>query len=166
MTNEQKLAEIDKKKFLEEHFFYEVRKLYISLNKIIICKQSKDKDGEEIALECFLLHARNLRYFFLKDRTGNSGQDKHDVFASDFSKEWISARGEESPILKDFKKRVDVELAHLTTLRIYGTPPEKRWHCSPILEELMRLTKLFLEKLPTKYCPSAKGCDLLKFYLN
>ena len=62
---------------------------------------------DSIMLECFLLHWRNLWYFFLEP------PPKDDVIASDYIASWKADRP--SP---DFKTRVHTLLAHITKDRL------------------------------------------------
>jgi len=146
MIKKLNLEKKDKGKFLGEHFLYEIQKLNTIYERLIQLKRIGDREGEMIFLEAFLLHARNLFYFFYEDRNPKSKED--DVYASDFAKNWENLKLEKTEEIKSFEERMNKELTHLTTSRIYGNPPEKYWILQPILSHFNQLTKIFLENLP------------------
>jgi hypothetical protein len=149
-NNKLALTDAELKKFLEEHFSYEVEMLYFSVTKLIEFKQINDSGGINMALETFLLHARNLREFFYYD----TKKFPTDARASDFFEEgnlWREIRPDETDSILKIKERVGKELAHLTYKRIYGTPPEKNWSCGETFKDLLKTVKIFLNNLPDKY---------------
>lgn len=163
----------DKKEYLEEHLVYEVEMLLYSFGQLTKCTniveecsltstqistpnvtqfwgQSRDKNFGNMALETFLLHARNLREFFYKDDKGRP--DDARAFELFMDKDpWKKLRPNETDSIKEVKNRADKELAHLTYKRISGTPPEKKWDCGKILFDLLGVVKVFLDKLPEQY---------------
>ena len=70
-------------------------------------------------LEASLVHARGL-IFFLYDNPARPD----DVVASDYVPMWAAAQ---TPELTEMRRRVNKEVAHPTTQRISGTPPEKAY---------------------------------------
>lgn len=166
----------DKKNYLEEHFIYEVEMLCFSFARIIDSKQideepaqyslhstsistpwvaqhgeqANDANNINMALETFLLHARNLKEFFYND---NKRYDT-DARAWDFLEDknlWQKLRPAEMGSMIQIRKRAGKELAHLSYKRIYGTPPEKNWNIGEILSELLKVVDIFLDHLSPKY---------------
>ncbi len=167
------LTDEDKKVYLDEHFCYEVEMLLYSFEQLTKCtnivkdcnltsthistpnvgqfwEQSRDGNFGNMALETFLLHARNLREFFYRDDKG--GHDDARAFEVFKDKDpWRKIRPNETDSIKEVKKRANKELAHLTYKRISGTPPEKGWEYGKILSDLLGVIEVFLGKLPEKY---------------
>ncbi len=166
----------DKKNYLEEHFIYEVEMLCFSFTRIIKFKKideepaqyspfstlvntpwvaqhtplASDPNNINMALETFLLHARNLREFFYND---NKRYDT-DARAWDFLEEknlWQKLRPAEMESMIEIRERAGKELAHLSYKRIYGTPPEKSWNTGETLGDLLKVVGIFLEHLSPKY---------------
>ena len=81
-------------------------------------------------IESFMAHLRNLIEFLFTLRPGDT-----DVAAVDFC-----APGAWNPVisqtLSDAKRRVNKELAHLTTDRISGSPSRKQWDFTRLAHEL------------------------------
>jgi len=161
---------------LEEHFIYEVEMLCFSFKRIIEFKKfdeepaqyspystlvntpwvaqhtplASDPNNINMALETFLLHARNLREFFYND---NKRYDT-DARAWDFLEEknlWQKLRPAEMESMIEIRERAGKELAHLSYKRIYGTPPEKSWNTGETLSDLLKVVGIFLEHLSPKY---------------
>ena len=96
--------------------------------------------------EVFALHLRNLIMFLYPERFGRQVDD---VSAHHFLKspdDWIRGRGVLSPLLESAKKRADKELAHLTTARYAGTPPEKYWDVHSLLRTLNDVLVVFVAR--------------------
>ena len=63
-----------------------------------------------------------------------------------------------SQTLKDAKRRVNKELAHLTTGRISGSPARKAWDVNALAAELRPLLREFTTKAaPTRLSPRVKS---------
>jgi hypothetical protein len=81
-------------------------------------------------IESFMAHLRNLIEFLFTLNPGDT-----DVAAVDFC-----ARGAWNPVitqtLSDARRRVNKELAHLTTERISGSPLRKQWDFTRLAQEL------------------------------
>lgn len=143
------LTDEEKRQFLEEHFSYEVIMLSFSANKLIEFNCIKDTYCTNMALETFLFHARNLMEFFYYDKKYPT-----DARAYDFLKdkaEWEKIKPKETDSIEKIKDRSGKEIAHLTYKRIYGTPPEKKWDCSEIRKDILKIVNIFLDHLPEKY---------------
>ena len=165
-------SEKDKREYFEEHFLYEVSLFIYSFEQLAMCpnivkeinqtstqvstpwvsqfgSQFRDGNSRNMALETFLLHARNLREFFYSDRKRDDDARAFHFFPDKNS--WEKLRPKETDSIRDIKNRANKEIAHLTYKRISGTPPDKNWDCGKILTDLLAVTKFFLDKLPKEY---------------
>jgi len=167
----EKPTEDDKKRYLEEDFFYEVKMFmysfeqltkpsnigeehkasvtYINIPSIQRALESGFGDAFflNMALETFLLHARNLREFFYGDRK----KFPDDVRSSDLLDQWETLRPKESMEIERIRDQAGEELAHLTYKRMHGTPPGKEWSYRKIFSEFLEVIRIFLKNLPEKY---------------
>jgi hypothetical protein len=105
-----------------------------------------------VHVEAFMAHLRNLVEFLT-----TLNPDPTDVVAADFC-----APGAWQPVLsqtlKDAKRRVNKELAHLTTGRISGSPARKTWDVNALAAELRPLLRDFTTKAaPTRLSPRVKS---------
>jgi len=99
---------------------------------------------EMALLETILNHGRVLLNFLYDD----TPREKDDVIASHFfdnPDEWKRIRPTITPSLEAFKKRVNKEVAHLTTKRIAGTPPEKSYDDSEF-QKLIEVLEVFVAR--------------------
>jgi hypothetical protein len=141
------LKESEKKAWLAEHFAYEDDMLNYSFNKTLEFLKQRDQKNLQMALECFLLHARILLEFFYYKKNKKSY-----VRAADFieSKQWEALLPKKSPRLNQLQKRIDNELTHLTDKRISGLPSKKTWDIAMLLD-FITIIKIFKKNLPDKY---------------
>ena len=97
-----------------------------------------------ILIEGFALHLRNAIDFF---HPRNSSKPT-DVIAADFlpTGMWEGIKPPISATLSTARTRADKEMAHLTTARLFGTPPEKQWDFSALNVELKELLRLMCTK--------------------
>lgn len=142
------LDDEEKKCYLREHFYYEVKMLVFSVPKIIEFQRAKNQGSTNMALEDCLLHARNLMEFFY--------YKPHKLYlrAYDFVEnktKWDRDKPEKTHWIKEVERRANKELAHLAHGRIYGTPPEKGWECGAIVRDFLKVVKVFLDHLPGEY---------------
>jgi len=94
-------------------------------------------------IEAFAVHARNVIEFLYPDTVRST-----DVIAADFfeTDAWVELRPAISATLKLARVRANKEIAHLTTNRISGNPPEKSWNVASLMTELRPLMRLFATK--------------------
>jgi hypothetical protein len=138
MTN---LTDEEKKEFLGEHLYYEVKMLHFTATKLTEFTRT-DIWNTNMALESFLFHGRNLREFFY------CGDKRHQTDARAYEfvkdrKEWKEVRPPETDRIKKVRRRANTELAHLTYKRYSGTPPEKGWRYDEIRRDLLKVVKIF-----------------------
>lgn len=127
-----------------EHPFYE-------MDQMIFCASALRNEPDVLApqvgfalAESFLIHARSLLHFFFDDHK----RKPTDLLAGDFVVDptaWRGAYPAPSKLLVDFKIRVDTEIAHVTTFRKAGQPPQKAWDVQAILNEFTNTMKDFLD---------------------
>lgn len=148
MMKATNLDDEEKKRYLREHFYYEVKMLDFAAAKLAEFAPT-DIWNRNMALETFLLHARNLKEFFYYKPC------KPYLRAYDFVEnetEWDRDKpAEKTHWIKEVEGRADKELVHLTHGRIYGTPPEKKWDYGTIQRDFLKVVKHFLDHLPEKY---------------
>lgn len=129
-----------------EHVFYEIDMLFgvgnlIAKRACIVAATPEDKQRlNNLVIEGFGIHVRNIVDFLYLP------QDGTDVVAADFCvpRDWEAACPPISMTLKAAKTRANKELAHLTTSRLSGNPPEKQWAAAALMVELNPLIKRFL----------------------
>jgi len=96
-----------------------------------------------ILVESSVIHLRNLIDFFYLEKPQPS-----DIVAADFFSppaDWRSIRPEISSSLDKARVRANKEIAHLTTDRLTGSPPEKRWDVSGIASEIRPIMRMFVK---------------------
>ena len=103
------------------------------------------------SVECFMAHLRTLVEFLSSKVT-----DPTDVVASDF------CTGAWTPVisqpLRDSRIRVNKELAHLTTMRLSGTPSRKQWDVTTVAQEVRDLLNQFVAAAdPARLSPRVNG---------
>jgi hypothetical protein len=109
-------------------------------------------------LESFAVHTRNLVAFLYE----GSPKDV-DVVAADFCLPggWKAIRPRKSQSVRVADDRASKEIAHLTTARMAGNPPEKDWHFDRLTREILRLLKIFADNaLTTRLSPKVKATIL------
>jgi len=99
---------------------------------------------QAMALECCLLHSRNLYWFFQGSR------QKDDLHASDFIKVWNPPK---MPYLSSKNwKRIHKMLAHLTRKRMkYIRTDQIQWNLLCIRNEIMEAVVKFLSQVEDKF---------------
>jgi hypothetical protein len=90
-------------------------------------------------IESFVAHLRNVINFLYPESLEGT-----DVVAADFFAPgvWKRLRPKISGTLKTARVRANKEMAHLTTARITGSPPEKAWDYSKLATEIRPLMRL------------------------
>jgi len=104
-----------------------------------------------VLIESFAVHLRNVIDFLYIDRPKHS-----DVVAADFfdPNVWQGLRPARSSTLDDARVRANKEIAHLTSGRITGSPPEKDWDFAGLADEIRPLMRLVVENaLATRLSP-------------
>jgi len=134
-----------------DHVFYEVDHFFwladvISRPTTIFSAQSPDAAvrTKNIFIEGFGLHLRNIIDFLYPRRLRVTDTD---IVAADFlpNGKWDAIKPPISATLIAARIRADKEIAHLTTDRICGTPPEKAWECQALANELKSIFRLMCD---------------------
>jgi hypothetical protein len=129
-----------------EHLAYEIQMFLVARNMFVPPRRTlADAVVHNAIAEMRGLHARCLVDFLYNDAPRDT-----DVVAADFfprSGDWRLIRGACSTTLTALKQRADREIAHLTTFRKSGTPPEKDW-AEAELAELDPILRTFVENAP------------------
>jgi hypothetical protein len=135
-------------KYSEEHLWYEVDMLigvgrFLSIPTTVGGPTAEDaRRVSNLVVEGFGIHVRNVIDFLYL------GQPKSaDVVAVDYCDPgvWKNVRPPMSATLSKARARANKELAHLTTARIPGLAPEKKWDAVALLGELKPVLKLWLK---------------------
>lgn len=106
-----------------------------------------------MAIECFLLHFRNLRVFLFPPAEAWTNKFYYDdVIAFDFWKEWRSQNDDWKEFSPTEKKRIDKLLAHLSYLR--GSL-DHHWPIPEMSVAIQAAFAEFIKKLP---------CDRQKWF--
>jgi Arc/MetJ-type ribon-helix-helix transcriptional regulator len=145
--------------YSREHVYYEVERFFWAARLLGEGKTYIGAtDGADAVLlnhgliEVFVLHLRNLiNFIFSDDHRGT------DIVAAQFLPpgDWAKCRGTISTTLDRAKRRADKEMAHLTTDRITGAPPEKAWDFKGLADEIRPLIKLLSQKaLSSRLAPN------------
>ncbi len=145
---------------LAEHFSYEIGMLRYADSRIdaLIPERNRfEREGNEskqrecnteinMALETFVMHWRALIEFFYDDRKKKKWPD--DMRAYDFvdRSKWEKARGNMPSWIRNLNRRAGKEMAHLTSSRKYGTPPEKNWPYKDMKKHLEVVIELFAKE--------------------
>lgn len=144
--NKQRVKHSDKELFeVSEHLGYE----YVMLKNCLdtLRANSLNEFLNYAVLEAFLLHARNIIFFFYKSEA--SGQPDDAVAENFFSnpKHWQQVRGKKPSLIENVQTRMGKNLAHLTYKRLGLTDKERKWPCDDIYSHLITLLKLFVNKV-------------------
>jgi hypothetical protein len=99
-------------------------------------------------VESFVLHVRVLIEFLY---SGTPRSD--DGIAADLVRdqaEWLKARGNLTPLLKEVKRRADKEIAHMTLARLGLHEAARDWGIRKVHAEISTPLALFIEQVPVE----------------
>ena len=107
-----------------------------------------DQLTQNIALESFLVHVRNLREFLY-----GAGTNRDDVVAGDFFPgpgQWedINIRPPMPKVIEANRERLNKALAHVSYSRLKYKGPAKAWPSQQMASELIAVVRVFLRHLP------------------
>ena len=132
--------------YSSEHLLYELD-MFLWLAQVcggdakIAAGSSRDTTRlSNVLIESFVVHLRNLIDFLYID-----APQKTDVVAADFCADgvWKAARPRVSAALETARTRANKEIAHLTTDRLKGSSPAKRWEFVALAKEIHALLRVF-----------------------
>ena len=143
----------NKKEALNIHFPFEfnmMKRIMIFHNSLINsnAENSVKGIGTNICITGFLLHTRNLLAFFYYKAHGDY------IRAEDFigeGKVWNNIRPGRTHLLKNFEKRVNNELSHLSYNRVKVDYPGPKWKIDGIYGDLVKVIKIFLDNIDEIY---------------
>ena len=101
---------------------------------------------QNMALESFLVHVRNLREFLY-----DAGTNPDDVVAGDFFPgpgQWEGIRPPMPKVIEENRYRLNKSLAHISYSRLKYKGPTKEWPSQQIASELLAVVRVFLRNLP------------------
>ncbi len=107
---------------------------------------SSPLNQENMVLESFLVHVRNLRAFLY-----DAGTNPDDVVAGDFFPgpgQWEAIRPPMPKVIEDNRERLNKTLAHISYSRLKYKGPAKEWPSQQIASELIAVVRVFLRKRP------------------
>jgi|WetSurMetagenome_2_1015567.scaffolds.fasta_scaffold93918_2 hypothetical protein len=141
--------------FLNKHFLYEVSMTFDLFFLDINSNNSKQKNIlDNIRLESFIFHARNLIDFYYEKNKKGERYHKDDAWAIDYFDDeelWYENRPDISDWKDEFLKRAGKQIAHLTYSRLEINPENKEWNIYEIEKPLKRITILFIEKINNEF---------------
>jgi hypothetical protein len=135
-TPERLLADSD------EHLRYEIGMLQDTLQRLLHDNAlHSDTVLKNAVVESCIVHARSLTKFIF-------GEDARtdDITSDDYITDqagWTATRGTPPPILVELNIRSAKEIVHLTTKRLAGGDPRRRWPLQDIVETLHDLLRKF-----------------------
>jgi hypothetical protein len=130
--------------YSEEHVVYEIDMFFgmaalLTPNNMIGAGSQADAMRLNYAMiESFGIHLRNLVDFLYAEKPQPT-----DIVATDFCENWPTLRPPITSSFENARFRANKELAHLTTARLAGAPPEKGWDFPAFVTELRPLLTLF-----------------------
>ena len=149
------LSEEQMRAALREHVLYEHGMLNQIAEELIEAEAGRRERPPDLywntAIESFLIHARNLAYFFSAGRVKASAVRPDDVVAEDYFDEpsdWARAALPVTQRLDELLKfggRVAKEIAHLTYARL---EKKSAWDIAGINQDLFDQMECFLQHTP------------------
>ena len=134
------LPAIDLAAFADEHLRYEAW-MYVEARDGL---RPTSQFEVNVRIEVCLFHLRNLIDFFYL-----SNPRPDDVVAADYLANWENDRPPFSVALDAARERANKELAHLTTKRKAGTPPDKAWDFPSLSADMRVVVNKFLSLSPS-----------------
>jgi hypothetical protein len=143
-SNEHVAYEID-------HFFWLAQSLGSGSLSVGAPTQQDARRLNNILVEGFVLHLRNvIDFLYVKPQSTDIVAE--DLLAKD---EWINIRPPITATLEAARTRANKEIAHLTSARMAGSPPEKIWDFVGLANEIRPILKLMSQKaIPTRIGPN------------
>ena len=125
-----------------EHLMHEITMFWETAD--LLPKGRKGSTEYVALLESFALHLRNLIEFL------TFGPKDEYVRAHQFFEDPDDWRPDRPPELTTLHGRASNEVAHLTTRRVSGSPPEKDWHTDQILQQIEPILSKFATEASRK----------------
>jgi len=137
-----------------EHICYEIDMFFYTVevrHQPSFSSIANTGNANNVFIESFVTHLRNIIEFLYKNPRPS------DIAASDFydSGSWESMRPPITSTLEHAKLRANKEMAHITTDRIAGGPPQKVWDFDGLANEIRDILLFFASNAkPTRLSPS------------
>lgn len=135
--------------FSAEHLVYEIDmffgmvEVFMRPSAIGAASVAEEARLKNALIEVFAIHLRTLVDFLYLERPQPT-----DVVAADFcaTGTWEAVKPSITRSLEAARVRANKEIAHLTSQRIAGTPPEKAWDPCALAAEIRPLLQLVVAK--------------------
>jgi hypothetical protein len=145
-------------KYSHEHVYYEfdmllgLSDLWTRVGRISAPSDDDALRIKNALVESSVIHVRNVVDFLYIDNPGET-----DVVAADFYAPgaWKAERPASSSVLDRAKRRANKEIAHLSSSRMAGEPPEKLWNFPALAKDLLPIMRAM-----------ASGADNLRLSSN
>jgi hypothetical protein len=118
------------------HLQYEIGMLFETAHKLENCD---DVVLYNALLESYLIHARNLIFFFFEEALRDD-----DIVASHFVEDWNTIRGWRPPLLRKAGEEANKKVTHLTYRRLDDT---YSWDLEAITREISAVVLLFCREV-------------------
>jgi hypothetical protein len=133
---------------ISPHLLYEIEMYGRAIPMLVAISDLEASTGRttlrNALQESWALHMRNL-LSFLYDKDGG----KQGVVAADYvGASWPKERGAKPPILRQAHGMASKQIAHLGSHRAEIGEAERTWHHEPIIVELGKVLRAFLDALP------------------
>ena len=159
------ISKRSKKRYLKEHFIYEVKELHHYITKFNLIKEQKETLSRglyvmlrNMEIEHTLLHIRVLYEFYFINST--RGYPRAENFIdTKFNSKFDGYKGKPSyfqhgrDLNKSFYDKVNNQVTHLGSQRTINKI-RKQWHLVGLVKDTLTITKEFLTKLDSYYYKS------------
>jgi hypothetical protein len=126
--------------FSKEHLYYEICMLYGVVEQLT--KGPQDVCLYNALLESFVIHASNILGFFYKPQAKDDDAKAEHYMAQ--PRAWKALLPPYEKHFKDFDKKRNQWVVHLSYKRLDVAPEQKRWRSPKVTEEIRKLVDLFL----------------------
>ncbi|MDP2653242.1 MAG: hypothetical protein Q8Q08_04345 [Candidatus Omnitrophota bacterium] len=127
--------------FSGEHLYYEISMLYGVSQSLI--RGTTHLHIYNAMLESFVIHASVIIDFFYKPQSGP--EDAKAVHFMSDVKEWRAVLPPIDKDFRDFQKKRNRHVVHLSYDRLNVRPEDKKWGSPKLTRKIRRIVDLFLE---------------------
>jgi len=128
--------------FSGEHLYYEIWMLYGVTD--ILLKGVADEYVYNALLEAFVIHASIIIDFFYRSEIYDG--DARALHYIHNIKGWRAALPSYQKYFKEFHRKRNKEVVHLSYTRLDVKPEEKRWNARKIIKQIRKIVDLFLKQ--------------------
>jgi hypothetical protein len=139
----------EKLRLASDHLWYEI--WMFRTMALILFHGFLGKKGpvHNAILESFGIHVRGLLDFLYAEKPGDDDVIAEHYFST--HKVWHNARPEISEYLRNARRRVNKEMAHLTYTRLSVQGEAKGWDVTLLASEIESVLKVFMELVPKEH---------------